>query len=335
MDTWRPARDLRRVVSNPVRRYLDYKFGVLEDRLYKLTVLVSQADPLERLDLSDNNASLTPPTFSQVVSQTVSAAQFSDASFERLRALVYPGAVSLAAGGSADDGLHRKIWEYMYVLRAAEQYGLLAPGRRAMGLGVGTEPVPAALARHGVQVLATDQEASSDSASDWTATGQHMSGLDALTKPEIVADARLRELVRVKSVDMRAVPSDLGTFDLVWSCCAFEHLGSPEAGLDFVRRTLPLLEPGGISVHTTEFELTARDETADYGNIVVYRKDDLEQLAADVRALGFEMDTNWYVALEAPADRHISLPPHTEPHLKLMLGDSISTSVGLLIRRPT
>ena len=49
---------------------------------------------------------------------------------------------------------------------------------------------------------------------------------------------------------MNAVP-DIGRFDLIWSCCALEHLGSPEAGLKFVRHTLGLLEPGGVSVHTT------------------------------------------------------------------------------------
>jgi hypothetical protein len=138
-------------------------------------------------------------------------------------------------------------------------------------------------------------------------------------------------------VDMNAVPDDLGRVDLVWSCCALEHLGTPQAGLEFVVRTLGLLEPGGVPVHTTELELTPRAETADYGNLAVYRRADLDRLAERVRSLGFEIDTNWYVSLETPADRWVSLPPypHDDPaHLKLVVGDSVSTSVGLIIRRP-
>ena len=239
-----PARRLRRVVSNPLRRYLDYKFSVLETRLDGLAYTAAAGGhPLSLVDVSDHNTGMTPPTFSHVVSQVVSAAQFWDESFERLRALVFPGAIELATGEVGGKGLHRKVWEYVYVLKAAEQPGLLAPGRAALGFGVGTEPLPAVLARHGVRVLATDQDRSGDTAGTWAETGQHMSDLSALSNPAIVSDARLRELVDLKHVDMTAVPDDLGAFDLIWSCCALEHLGSPEAGLEFVRQTLPLLEP--------------------------------------------------------------------------------------------
>jgi hypothetical protein len=135
---------------------------------------------------------------------------------------------------------------------------------------------------------------------------------------------------------MNAVPDDLGRFDLIWSCCALEHLGSPQAGLDFVTSTLQLLEPGGVSVHTTEFELTARNQTADWGNLAIYRREDLDRLAERVRGLGFEIETNWYVSMDTPADRWIALPPYPpdDPaHLKLLIGESVSTSVGILVRR--
>jgi SAM-dependent methyltransferase len=326
------ARKLRRAVSSPFRNYLDYKFGALEERIDSIATENASRWPLDHVNLSEHNAGLTPPTFSRVVSQVVSAAQFSEESFLRLRADVFPGTVRLAAG-SADDGVHRKVWEYVFVLKAAEQHGILAPGRRALGLGVGTEPLPAVLAKHGLDVLATDQEAADDLDATWTSSGQHMGGLAALSKPEIVNDAILREHVQIRSVDMRAIPHDIGVFDLVWSCCAFEHLGSPEAGFAFVLRTLELLKPGGVAVHTTELELTNREQTADYGNLVIYRRDDLDRFADDVRALGFEMETNWYVALDAPADRHVSLPPYGDPFLKLFVGESVATSVGLLIRR--
>ena len=126
---------------------------------------------LSLVDVSDHNAGMTPPTFSHVVSQVVSAAQFWDESFERLQALGFPGAIELATGEVGGKGLHRKVWEYVYVLRAAEQQGLLAPGRAALGFGVGTEPLPAALARRRRRALATDQDRSGDTAGTWAETG--------------------------------------------------------------------------------------------------------------------------------------------------------------------
>jgi 2-polyprenyl-3-methyl-5-hydroxy-6-metoxy-1,4-benzoquinol methylase len=294
---------------------------------------------LARVDVSPHNAGRTPPSFDTVVCQVVSAAQFSHPDFERLRRTMFPGTVRLQWGASEAEIVvpHRKLWEFVYVLRAAEQFGRLVPGRSALGFGVGREPIPAVLASHGLSVLATDLDAGSDESTTWAESGQHMAGLRALSQPEVVPDEVLERQVRTQYVDMNAIPGDLGKFDLIWSCCALEHLGSPEAGLEFVRRSLDLLEPGGVSVHTTELELTPREETADYGHLAVYRKDDLDTFVAEVRDLGFETETNWYVSLDSPEDRWIALPPypHDDPaHLKLLVGDSVSTSVGLLIRRP-
>lgn len=253
-----------------------------------------------------------PPSFRHVISQTVSAAQFDEPDFERLQPIVFPAGVRLQWGDSETTIAvpHRKLWEWLYVLRAAEQHGLLRPDMRALGFGVGREPIPAALARFGVFVH--------------------------LSRPEVVSDEILARHVRTRHVDMNSIPDDIGHFDFVWSLCALEHLGSPQAGLDFVLRTLDLLESGGVSVHTTELELTSRRRTADYGNLAVYRKADLDALAREVRRRGFEMETNWHVAVDSPGDAWISLPPypHDDPaHLKLRIGDSVATSVGLLIRR--
>jgi hypothetical protein len=301
--------------------------------------VAARAEALARIDVTTHNAGATPPTFETVVSQIVSAAQFSEPSFERMRRIMFPRKVRIPWGEShaTVDVPHRKLWEFCYILRAAEQHGRLEPGRSAVGFGVGQEPIPAALARFDLCVLATDLDANADESAVWAATGQHLSQAYALSRPEVISDALLEQRMRVRPVDMNDVPDDLGRFDLVWSACALEHLGSPEAGIEFVVRTLDLLEPGGVAVHTTELELTPRTETADYGHLAVYRVADLDRLAGRARGMGFEMATNWYVSMESPADRWVSLPPypHGDPaHLKLQIGDSVSTSVGLVIRRP-
>ena len=290
------------------------------------------AAALSLVDVSSHNAGASCPTFDEVVSQVVSASQFSHPDFERFQRMLFPDQ-ALATVAMP----HRKVWESVYVLRAAEQHGILELGRRAVGFGVGQEPIPAVLAQAGLAVLATDLDVTEAASAGWAAAAQHMSNLSSLSRPDIVADDLLERQVSTRFVDMNSVPDDLGRFDLVWSCCALEHLGSPEAGLEFVVRTLDLLEPGGVSVHTTELELTPRTETSDYGNLAIYRKVDLDRLVERVRSLGFEIEPNWYVSLDTPADRWISLPPYTDgdlAHLKLGVGDSVATSVGLLIRRP-
>lgn len=280
-----PTRRVRRVISAPFRRYLDSRFDRVEERLDRLEKRIhpTSSDFLARVDVSAHNAGAVPPTFERVVSQVVSAAQFLEPDFERNLKLLYPSQVRLPWGGAPGVALHRKVWEFVYIVRAAEQYGLLKEGRRAVGFGVGREPVPAALARQGLSVLATDLHTSNAESASWASTWQHLSGIDALSHPDIVSDEVLQQAVTIRYVDMTAIPDDLGSFDFVWSCGALEHLGSPEAGLDFVSRSLGLLSPGGVAAHTTELELTRRTTTADYGDIVVYQLDDLDRFAGRAR----------------------------------------------------
>ena len=101
----------------------------------------------------------TPPSFDTVVSQVVSESQFSHPDFQRLRGVLFPS-VGLIPCGSIhvpSTDMHRKLWEWCYILRAAEQHGKLVRGAKAVGFGVGSEPLPAALAHFGLSVLATDR----------------------------------------------------------------------------------------------------------------------------------------------------------------------------------
>jgi predicted O-methyltransferase YrrM len=338
VDKPHPIRRIRRIVTAPLKRYLDNRFDHLEE-LVAQTALVGypereSKDVLSRVDVSLHNAEGLPPTFDTVISQVVSAAQFLHPDFQRLHRLMFPnvGLIPCGAIQVPSTTTHRKLWEWCYILRAAEQHGKLASGAKAVGFGVGSEPLPAALAHFGLTVLATDREP--DASGGWAASGQHMASLQSLSKANVVPDDVLERLVTARYMDMNEIPDDLGRFDLVWSSCALEHLGTPEAGLDFVMNTLDLLNPGGLAVHTTELELTPRGATADYGHLAIYRTVDLDGLASRVREAGFEIDTNWYVSMETPADRFVSVPPYAEAHLKLAVGDSVSTSVGLLISRP-
>lgn len=288
-----------------------------------MTSRALQASLLDQVDVSGYNR-MGPPTLRHLRSQVVSAAQIQEPLYEQIAARL--GEVRR---------FHRKQWEFVAILAAAEQGSILAPGKRALGFGVGTEPLPAALASAALDVVATDQPI--DQSGHWTTRNEHAQGLFSLYKPAIIDEATMRERVSFRPVDMNRIPNDLGEFDLIWSACALEHLGSPQAGLEFLHNTLRMLKPGGIAVHTTEFDLTPGATAVDYGHCALYRLEDIMQLQAQVRADGFEMDLNPYVAFEHPADRAIAPPMSVgdeEFHLKLALYDSITTSIVLLIRRP-
>jgi hypothetical protein len=320
-------------LAAPFRAYFNPRFEALVRRLDDIDVRLDRlekpgggGDPTltDRIDVGENDTRFGAAPFASFTSLAVDAAHFREAPFREWFPLVSDGGMEL----------HRKQWEYAFVLERARQAGVLEPGRRALGFGVGREPIPAVLAAHGLDVLATDQ--ADEDADHWKDTNEHASGVASLSRPSVVDDATLARRVTFRAMDMKDVADDLGDFDLVWSSCAIEHLGSPEAGLEFVLQTAPLLRPGGVAVHTTEFELTARETTADYGHCAVYRRADFEALAQQLTERGFEIDLNLYVSMATPADRFVAVPPYpaTDPaHLKLQIFDSVSTSYGLAIRR--
>ena len=162
-----------------------------------------------------------------------------------------------AALGERPGHLHRKIWEWCFIAQALDERGLLAPGRRGLGFAVGQEPLSALFAAHGCTIVATDLGEEEAAKHGWVETGQHAAALDALNQRGLCPEARFHENVTFRVADMRALPTDLGHFDFVWSSCALEHLGSLEAGMHFIEASLALLKPGGVAVHTTEYNLTS------------------------------------------------------------------------------
>lgn len=132
-------------------------------------------------------------------------------------------------------------------------------------------------------------------------------------------------------MDMRAVPGDLRGFDFLWSSSSLEHLGSIGEGLKFLEDSLHCLKPGGVAVHTTEFNVGSNDATLDHGPVVVFRRRDLEEVADRLLAEAGRYVADWDTG-DGPADRAIDEAPYrAEPHLKLRLGGHVFTSVLLVM----
>lgn len=228
--------------------------------------------------------------------------------------------------------LHRKDWEWLYILRVLEFNDMLRPGRRGVGFGVGLEPVTDAIVSHGVHVLATDLDPELAADAGWAQTGQHANSVMAMHKGYTPA-SDFMERVKYRVVDMTKIPTDIKDFDFTWSSCSLEHLGSLHLGLDFILNSLDTLKPGGIAVHTTEYNVSSNDDTIDTGWCVLYRRRDIEWLQAHLGARGHRIEATFETG-DLPADKIIDVPPYKhDPHLKLQMDRYTITSFGIVIHK--
>lgn len=229
---------------------------------------------------------------------------------------------------------HRKQWEFCYILQALARQGCLAPGLAGLGFGVGNEPLASLFASRGTRILATDLEPERAQESGWVETAQHAASKQALNARGLCPQAAFDELVDFRFMDMNAIDEDLaGAFDFCWSACALEHLGSIDAGLTFILRSVDCLRPGGVAVHTTELNCDSDDETLETGGTVLFRRRDFEQLAKELRMRGCTINLNFNLG-DHPLDKHVDVPPYADdPHLKLQIERWTSTSFGLIVKK--
>jgi hypothetical protein len=229
---------------------------------------------------------------------------------------------------------HRKVWEHVFICQALWERGVVGPGARGLGFGVGREPLTAYFASEGCEVLATDLASEQAAEAGWSDTDQHADSLEGLWLPALCDRARFDRQVRFRVCDMNHVPDDFTGFDFCWSACSLEHLGSIEHGLAFIERSLQCLKPGGWAVHTTEFNLSSNTHTVSQGGTVLFRRQDMEALAERLTTQGHKVAPLDFDPGAAPLDRYIDVPPYrSEPHLKLALDGYATTSIGLIVQR--
>ena len=241
---------------------------------------------------------------------------------------------------------HRKLWELAYVLQAIHEHGHLREGARGLGFGCGVEPLPSYLAAHGVSITMTDLEPAEAEAAGWSATNQHAENVAMAFHDHLVSREQFDEKVELRYVDMNAIPDSLSNYDFCWSICALEHLGTIERGLTFVENTMATLKPGGLSVHTTEFNINARGPTIDNWPTVLFQQRHMEALAARLRERGHDVAPLDFSLGDRPLDRFIDLPPYhhdlsleladwigSPQHLKVSVDGFASTCFGIIVRK--
>jgi SAM-dependent methyltransferase len=241
---------------------------------------------------------------------------------------------------------HRKIWEFAYLLQAVYEHGQLRQGARGIGFGCGTEPMASYFAAYGMTVTMTDLAPDDARAGDWAVNNEHAASLDAAHHANLVDRATFLAHVSHAHVDMNAIPADLVDFDLCWSVCALEHLGSLDKGLAFVENAMACLKPGGLAVHTTEFNLNPDGPTIDNWLTVLFQQKHIEGLVERLRAQGHQVAPLNFDPGDQPLDRFIDLPPWHDAtlghvvaglgqpqHLKLAIDGFACTCIGLIITK--
>ena len=224
--------------------------------------------------------------------------------------------------------INRKLWEWVAIVQAHHD---LANGFKAIGFGVGQEPIPAWLAARGIKVLATDRPDPGIWTSNTPGAG-HASGLDQIPYEGICQEQVFIANVTHRPLDMTAIPEDLhGKFDFSWSSSSFEHLGSIEVGLNFFCEQMKCLRPGGIAAHTTEYNFLSNYQTLEAHDLVAFRQRDFTDLKKRLKDQG---DILWPLDLlggKEEADLYVDEAPYQgEPHLAIKLAGHSFTSVLLI-----
>jgi SAM-dependent methyltransferase len=228
--------------------------------------------------------------------------------------------------------MHRKLWELVFIAQTLHEFGKLEPGMRGLGFGVGQEPLSTYFAKRGIDVLATDLDPKSARASGWVDSGQHAEIPDHLFWPTITDREIFDRHVTFRVLDMNLIPNDLHDFDFCWSACSLEHLGSIDKGLMFIEDSLKTLRPGGVAVHTTEFNLSSDAETIEEGGTVLFRRQDILLLTRLLGMHGHRLLPLCLYAGATDVDTYVDLPPYkSDPHLRLKLGEYKLTSIGVAI----
>jgi SAM-dependent methyltransferase len=229
---------------------------------------------------------------------------------------------------------HRKQWEFIYIMQALWERGCIAEDKKGLVFAVGTEPLPAMFAKYGVNILATDIFPEKGIEKGWDNANQLCFGIESLNTRGICNDEVFTKRVQYRAVDMNDIPDGLVDFDFTWSSCSFEHLGTIEKGITFLKNQMKALKPGGWAVHTTEYNISSNDETQDNNDSVFYRKQDIEKIVSILRAGGHFVDEPDYALGGLPQDFQVDVYPYKQDvHLKLQVDKFVVTSIGLIIQK--
>jgi hypothetical protein len=229
---------------------------------------------------------------------------------------------------------HRKLWEYAVVLQALYEAGALSEGAKALGFGVGDEPLPSYLAGLGLNVVATDLPEAAQR--------------ERVLNPAFVPSEAFDTRVEVSNLDMRRLDDQtLRGFDACWSCSVVNALNTTEEAFDTLIGAMDVLRPGGVAVHTFDFAFFDDQLFCPRGELAFVRSF-LDRIADGLNGRGHCVSPHSFDLGAHPLDGYVDLGPHAvdgsdawsalwaedlgAPHLKLHHAGLLKTSYVLIVR---
>jgi SAM-dependent methyltransferase len=211
--------------------------------------------------------------------------------------------------------IHRRIWEYAFVLQALAQFGKLKAGMKGLEFGSGN-PLASYLASKGCEVVAADT---------------HQLTADQIYRSNLLDRGSFDSRVRTRVVDLFALPPDLQGFDFCWSIGRLQHIGSLARGVAFVESIADTLKPGGVAVHTTEFSFAIDNQTVDNWGTVLFQRRHFEEMAQRLERKGCRVLPLDFNIGARPLDRFIDVPPFDMPgdNLKVWSQDTMHIKVNI------
>ena len=233
--------------------------------------------------------------------------------------------------------LHNKQFQQYAIMESANRITSdIGKAKKAIGFGVGVEPIPAALVKLGFDVLATDYLDGSI-AEDWKRTGQLASEFQQLNQRGILTEQEFIDHLKFQNLDMNQSPKEMhGSFDFTWSSCALGHIGGYQNGLDFILDSLNLLRPGGMAVHSTELDVSALGSIFTSPSLNFYKLDDLNETIKLAQKRGFETSLiQKRKMFSGKSERFVVLEPWDEKtHIRIEIFGREILSVVLIFRKP-
>lgn len=244
---------------------------------------------------------------------------------------------------------HRKLWEFAFTLQALYELNMLQDSRSGIGFGCGEEPLASYFASRGIRATITDLEPERAAKMGWAETGQHTASKESAFFPDIVSHDAFESLISHRYMDMNNLPEFNTQYDFCWSICALEHLGSIKKGLAFIENSIKALKPGGVAIHTTEYNYLSEDKTIDNWPTVLFLRRHFEELAKTVTDAGHEMLGPEFDVGDNIMDKFIDISPYSfekgwlsskqygsstlASHLKLSVDGFAVTCFGIIIRK--
>lgn len=243
---------------------------------------------------------------------------------------------------------HRKQWEIVYIIQMIKNKGFLTSNHIGITFGSGIGIDIKAIANQGCKLIVTDLNELEAKELGWVDTNQHSKNIELFKDDRFNNYEYLNNLILDNNVDMNNIPLKYleGQYDFATSCCALEHLGNLQNGLNFIINSIQCVKIGGIVVHTTEFNLNSLNDNYDGSTMEhkltsVYRKQDFDWLKAKIITLGHKIYDFDYSTSNGLYDKYIDIPPYhgndNNAHLRLELSDGLikfpATCIGIVIER--